>query len=161
MNQIEQIELTIKAEMIKLRELTRGSVVMSPKAKKTADRIQQLTERRNLLIANQTYSLGENLPDDEDERNKIYRLMVKIPIVADFLYACCVELHGALKKYNIQELTLTTQVENIKKQSKDMAFILSNFKPLERILTNDDTLIDALDRKVESFLDRHMKITEK
>lgn len=158
MNQIESIEKEIQSEKRKLASLTQGCVVMPPKAAKIMYKIERLKEKRDSIIANKTYSLGENLPENENDRNQIYLLMVKLPIVADFLYACCVELQDKLKQYNMQEITLSTKVKTIRDHSKDMAFLLSKFKPLEEILSADDTLIDSLDRKVNSFLHRNMKI---
>lgn len=158
MTQIESIEREIELEKRKLSDLTRGCVVMPPGASKILNRIAQLNEKRDSIIANQGQSLGANLPNDEAQRNEIYRLMVKLPIVADFLYACCVELQGVMKRHNMQELTLSTKVKTIRDHAKDMAFLLSKFAPLEEILSNDDTLIDALDRKVNSFLDCNLKI---
>ena len=158
MTQIESVEKEIKLEKSKLSNLTRGCVVAPPGTSKILDRIARLNAKRDSLIASQGQSLGENLPENEEDRNQIYRLMVKLPIVADFLYACCVELQGTLKRHNMQELTLSTKVKTIRDHAKDMAFMLSKFAPLEEILSNDDMLIDTLDRKVNSFLDRNLKI---
>lgn len=158
MTHLERIEKEIAEASAEMISLTRGCSAMPPKGRKLAEKIKRLKEKRDSVLANSTQTLAECLPADEAERNRIYKLLIKLPIVADFLYACCVELQGDLNKLNLKELTITRQVSGIKQQSKELAFMLSNFVPLERILSNDDALIDSLDRKVSSFLDYNMRI---
>jgi len=68
-------------------------------------------------------------------------------------------LRGLLQRHGIDELTLTKQVRQLKEQSAQLAFMLSQFDTLEQVLSSDDTLIAALDKKVDSFINRHLHIT--
>ena len=52
------------------------------------------------------------------------------------------------------------RVTGIQTRAKELAFTLSEFPELENILSADDTLIGALDRKVNDFLTRKMNITK-
>lgn len=158
MTQLERIESEINTAKAELAAMTRGCAILPPGAKKLADRIERLKEKRNSIIVNSTSSLGECLPEDEAQRNEVYRLLIKLPLVADFLYASCVDLQSVLNRYKLTELTITRKVNAIRQQSKELAFMLSQFVPLEQILSADDALIDSLDRKVSSFLDYNMRI---
>lgn len=112
------------------------------------------------MIADERHTLGSLLPNDPQQRNEIYRLLVKLPIVSDFLYSTCVDLQSVLKRYGLNELTMTEHVRKISTLAKDLAFLLTGFPELEKILAADDTLLAALDKKTDSFLSQRMKITQ-
>lgn len=159
MNAIDRKEQQIHDAMTQLGALTGGHAVMSPKALKLRERISRLTAELDAMRQHSSSSLGTALPEDEKLRNEVYRQIIKIPIAADYLYACCVDLRGTLSRHGIDELTLTRQIQQIRDLSKQLAFTLSQFKPLERILSDDDTLIAALDKKTDSYLTQRMRIT--
>lgn len=160
MTAIQRIDNKIAALRSEYAALTRGCAVVTPKARKVADRIARLNEERLQIAVEQRHSLGSLLPKDPDKRNEIYHKLVKLPLIADFLYSACVDLSGTLAAIGLNELTMMEQVSRMKNLSKELAFSLSQFPELENILSADDSLISALDKKVDSFLTRKMKITK-
>ncbi len=159
MTPIQRIDSRLAELSAEYSRLTLGKAVLPPKAKTIAAKMTQLRQERDRLIADEMHSLGTLLPTNPDERNEIYRLLIKLPIISDFLYSACVELQGVLKRHGLNELTMTQRVGRISAMSKDFAFLLSEFPELEKILSADDTLIEALDKKVKSFLSQRMKIS--
>lgn len=160
MTPIQRIDLRIAELSAEYARLTAGRAILVPGAKTAARKIAQLRQERERLIADERHSLGELLPTNPDERNEIYRLLVKLPIISDFLYGACVELSSMLRRHGLNELTLSRRVGRIKEEAKEFAFMLSNFPELEKILSADDTLIEALNKKVDSFLSQRMKISK-
>lgn len=160
MTPIQRIDQKIDLLRRQYADLTRGCAVISPKARKTADRIARLLDERKEMIASERHSLGALLPHDEKQRNAIYLRLVKLPVIADFLYGACVDLQGTLREIGLNELTMMRRVTDIQTCAKELAFTLSEFPELENILSADDTLIGALDRKVNDFLTRKMNITK-
>lgn len=160
MTPIQRIDSRLAELSAEYSRLTLGKAVLPPKAKTIAAKMTQLRQERDRLIADERHSLGTLLPTNPDERNEIYRLLIKLPIISDFLYNACVELQGVLKRHGLNELTMTQRVGRISAMSKDFAFLLSEFPELEKILSADDTLIEALNKKVESFLSQRMKINK-
>lgn len=141
------------------RQETRNQAAASPRAARLAAKITRLQQQRAAMASQERMSLGECLPKDPDKRNEVYRFLLKLPLISDFLYAACVDLQSLLKTYNMDELTLSARVKSIRDMAKELAFTLSGFPDLEAILSADDTLIDALDKKLDSFLSRRMNIT--
>ena len=158
MTPIQRIDQRITELTVEYSRAIAGKSVLPPKAKTIAAKIAQLRQERERLIADERHSLGALLPTNPDERNEIYRLLVKLPIISDFLYGACVELQSTLRRHGLNELTLSRRVGRIKEEAKEFAFMLSNFPELEKILSADDTLIEALNKKVDSFLSQRMKI---
>lgn len=160
MTPIQRIDQKIDALRRQYADLTRGCVAVSPKARQVADRISRLLNERREMVATERHSLGALLPHDEKQRNGIYLRLVKLPIIADFLYGACVDLQGTLKDIGLNELTMMRRVTDMQNLAKELAFTLSEFPELENILSADDMLIGALDRKVNDFLSRRMLITK-
>lgn len=160
MTTIERIDNEIRSAMAEYSSLTKRTAVVSPKAGKLAKKIKDLQQRRDNLIAGEQYTLASVLPKDGGQRNEIYRMLLKLPIIADFMYSACVDLRSRLESLGLNELTMTRQVRQMSETAKRLAFTLSEFTELENILSADDTLIGALDRKVNDFLTRRMDITD-
>ena len=160
MTPIQRIDNRIAELRRQYNDLTRGCVAVTPKTRRIADRIAQLLDEKRRIAATEHHSLGSILPKDPAERTKIYLRLVKLPIIADFLYSACVDLQGTLKDIGLNELTMMERVKSMQTLAKELAFTLSEFPELEAILTADETLISALDKKVDSFLIRKMQISE-
>lgn len=157
MKPIQNIDARIAALSADYARETTGRAILSARAKSLARKIAELQAERDRIIADERHALGSLLPDDPQQRNEIYRLLVKLPIVSDFLYSTCVELRSVLKRHGLNELTMTEHVRKISTLAKDFAFLLTGFPELEKILSADDTLIAALDKKTDSFLKQRMK----
>lgn len=159
MTPTERIDARIRDLMGQYAALTRGRAVMPPKAATIAAKIKELQQRKAQMAADERHSLGSLLPKDAESRNEIYRHLLKLPLIADFLYGACVDLQSLLQRYGMNELTLSDKVQSICRQSKELAFTLSQFEGTKAILSSNGTLTEALDKKVESYLRRQMNIT--
>lgn len=149
--------------------IMRGHVVPTGRAMVIRRKMDALCENREKAVKEavkaeaerkreEILSLGENLPQDETTRDRIFHMMLKLPLAADFLYALCCDLASELRKHGMTELTLTERTGRIKKEASELAFTLNEFEPLRKMLEEDDTLIDALDKKLTSFLGRNLNI---
>ena len=70
-------------------------------------------------------------------------------------------LPSLLSRHGISELSLTDQVKQLKAISARLALTLDEFPATSELLSKDDTLIDALHKKVDSFLIRRMEEADK
>lgn len=160
MTPAQRIDEQIRSLMGQYADLTRGRVVAPPKASRIAERIGELKRQKEALTAEERHSLGMLLPKDARQRNEVYRHLLRLPLIADFLYAACVDLQGLLERHGMNELTLSDKVSQICGLSRELAFTLSEYKGTEHILSNDETLVSALFKKLDSYLDRRMDITD-
>lgn len=160
MTAIERMDSQIGELMRQYSQMTRGKAVVPPKAATVALKIRELQRRKDELVHNERHSLGSLLPKDAKLRNEIYRHLLKLPLAADFLYASCVDLQGLLRRYGMNELTLSAKVAQICRLSKELAFTLSEFEETEQILSNNELLTESLDKRMESYLRHRMRITE-
>ena len=142
MTPAQRIDEQIRSLMGQYADLTRGRVVAPPKASRIAERIGELKRQKEALAAEERHSLGMLLPKDARQRNEVYRHLLRLPLIADFLYAAC------------------DKVSQICGLSRELAFTLSEYKGTEHILSNDETLVSALFKKLDSYLDRRMDITD-
>lgn len=159
MTPIERIDNNIAELMGQYSRLTRGKAVMPPKAATIAAKIKELRQRKSQLIAEERHSLGELLPTDPAQRNEVYRHLLRLPVVADFLYAACVELQSLLRRHGMNELTLSAKVAHICRFAKELAFTLSQFDGTEAILSNDDEVIGRMFGELDGYLRNEMNIT--
>ena len=160
MTPIQRIDQRITELTAEYSRAIAGKSVLPPKAKTLAAKIAGLKAERDRIAAEERHSLGSLLPTDPKQRNEIFRQLIKLPIISDFLYGACVELQNTLRRHGLNELTMTHRVAQISAMLKEFAFLLTNFPELEKILSDDDLLISALDKKVDSFLSQRMKISK-
>lgn len=160
-NKLDRIEAQLRELASRYAGMVRGKSVAPPKAAAVAAKIKQLQEERNQLLQEQRKSLRAALPDDEEVRAEVYFALLKLPIIADFLYDATVALRSMLTKLGMNELTMTEQVKQMKAIAHRMSSTLDDFPNTSKILSNDDTLINALHKKVDSFLLQQIKKLEK
>lgn len=158
MNIVQRIDERIQREMVRYNTEMRNRVTITPRASKISARIKALQEEKAQILSNERYSLASQLPDDETTRNEVYHQIIKLPIIADFLYSSTVDLQSLLKRLGVTEVTIAEKVKQIREISSKLAFLLSDFPALEKILSEDDVLIDGLHKKVDSFLRQRMRV---
>lgn len=158
MTRIERIDEEIKRETLRFAAITKGAVAMSPKAARLRLRIEQLKKERESAVAAEKRTLRELLPADEGERAEILTALLKLPLIADWLYNETVGLQSLLRRHGIaSEMTLSPKVESIRKTAASLAFTLEAVGATKTILDKDDTLIDALNKKLDSYLNTRRK----
>lgn len=157
----ERIDAQLKKLTAEYRATIRSQAVLPPKAAKLIVRIRELEKEKTRLLQQQRTSLRKALPDDERVRGEVYLALLKLPIIADFLYDATVSLRSLLSRHGIDELTLTDQVKQLKAISGRLALTLDEFPGTSELLSKDDTLIDSLHKKVNSFLLRRMEEASK
>lgn len=159
--QIDRIDSQLKQLAGEYRSIVRGNAVLPPKAAKLIAKIRELEDEKTRLIQQQRTTLRKALPEDEKVRGEVYLALLKLPIIADFLYDATLGLRSLLSKHGINELSLTDQVKQLKTISSRLALTLDEFPSTSELLSRDDTLIDALHKKVDSFLLRRMEEADK
>lgn len=156
----------IDARLIELREQLRsemaGRAVITHRASVLMKRIDELEHRLEEAMYPAQAPLGKMLPDDPEARNRIYRLLVKVPLAADLLYDVLVELQGEVHKLGLTEVTLTEAVNRARKGVEDLVLFIDSDKlgNLQDILSDDTDLIRNQTILLNRYLDEHMIIEE-
>lgn len=154
----------IEAHLTELREQLRremhGKTVLTRKASMLMKRIGETELRLEQALHPAQASLGQLLPDDTEVRNRIYRLLVKVPLAADLLYDILVELQGEVRTLGLSEVTLTEAVDKARKAVSQLVFFIDTDKlaGLQKILSADSELINQQTVLLDRFLDGHMEV---
>lgn len=160
-NPIDRIDMQLQQLAREYRTIVKNNAILPPKAAKLIARIRELEEEKTRLLQQQRTTLRRALPEDDKVRGEVYLALLKLPIIADFLYDATLGLRSLLSRHGINELSLTDQVKQLKAISARLALTLDEFPATSELLSKDDTLIDALHKKVDSFLLRRMEEADK
>lgn len=132
------------------------------KALRLMDRVKRLTDEIAQAENPESAPLGDLLGQDADDRARIYRLLVKVPLAADLLYDILTELQGEVRKLGVVEVTLTGHVNRVRREVEKIVLMideLSNEK-LRAVLDNDDVLVNDLTTIIDRYLSQNLTITD-
>ena len=87
--------------------------------------------------------------------------IIAMPLLADVMNDFVADVDGTLRKYGCQQTVFATYTQQIRRASLAMIDTLANSESgLTNLLDADDTLVDALRKKIISFLKQRMNITD-
>lgn len=154
----EREQLQDKIEQLKSqhRELMRGRMIPSSRA--------QAVERKILSIQEDI----KRLDHDAAERLALERapiddvlLIIAIPLLADVVNDIVADVNGMLRRRGCQETVFGIYASQIHKAAMSMVDTLDHDDAgLPFLLDVDDTLIDAVRKKLMSFIKQRLKINK-
>lgn len=119
--------------------------------RKIDDVEQQLAELRN----HGQIMLSQALKDKgEDAKNRIYKNLLRISVLADVVNNACEECKSELKKMGLQDFMFRKDVDELCKISQRIASVvlLPNNKRLEDFIVDNDDVVD----ECTAIADKHL-----
>lgn len=156
-NYREQLGIRLNALKVRYSDAMRGRMVPSSAALKTKKEIDALrTEIKELdRDAAERLALSKAPVDEVLE-------VIAIPLLADVINDVVAGVNKTLRKNGVQETIFGIYTAQIRKAALAMVDTLDHADAnLPRLLDEDDTLIDALRKKLMSFIKQRLNIKNK
>lgn len=140
----------------KYAEAMRGRVVPSPKAVRIKNEIYDL-ERE---IKEIDYRAAERLALSKAPIDEVLEV-IAIPLLADVMNDIVAGVDGMLRRNGCQETVFGEYTRQIRKAALAMVDALDHGEDnMPKLLEVDDTLIDAVKKKLMSFIKQRVEITK-
>lgn len=138
----------------KYTEMMRGKMIPSPRALKIKRQAILLEDEIKRLDRDAAEQLAlEKCPVDEVLE------VIAIPLLADVINDVVAGVDGTLRRNGVQETVFGLYTAQIRQAALAMVDTLDQAESnLPRLLDVDDTLIDAIKKKLMSFIKRRLKI---
>ena len=151
-----KIASRIEVLRLQLNDAMRGRVVPSAKAVKIRQEIDSLYDQMHRLDRDATERLAlEKAPIDEVLE------VIALPLLADVMNDVVAGVDAMLRRNGCQETVFGIYTSQIKKAALAMVNTLDHADDkLPRLLDVDDTLVDAVKKKLMSFIKQHLNITK-
>lgn len=146
----------IKTLTARYNEMVRGCVMPSPKAMRLRNEILTLKQHVDTLDrdAAERLALSKAPIDDVLE-------VIAIPLLADVMNDLVASVDGMLRRNGCQETVFGEYVRTIQRAAMAMVDTLSGTKDdLPKLLEVNDTLVDAVKKKLMTFIKQHLNITK-
>lgn len=138
------------------RELMRGRMVPSTRAQTVQRKIIETRNKIKQLDCDAAERLAlEKAPIDDVLE------VIAIPLLADVMNDIVAGVDGTLRRAGVQETVFGIYTAQIRRAALAMVDTLEHAEEsLPRLLDVDDTLVDAVRKKLMSFIKQHLKITK-
>lgn len=138
------------------RELMRGRMVPSSRAQAVQRKILALQAEMKRMDSDAAEKLAlEKAPIDEVLE------VIAIPLLADVMNDLVAGVDGMLRRQGVQETVFGMYAVQIRAAAMAMVDTLAaSEQGLPKLLDVDDTLVDAVKKKLMSFIKRRLKITK-
>lgn len=146
----------IKTLNARYKELMQGRTIPSPKALRIRNEIETLQKEVDALDRDAAERLAlEKAPIDEVLE------VIAIPLLADVMNDLVAGVDGMLRRNGCQETVFGDYTRQIRRAALAIVDTLEPTKSeLPRLLEVDDTLIDAVKKKLMSFIKQKLNITK-
>ena len=153
----ESLNREMKHLCAKFKEEMRGRVVATPKAMRISGKIDAVRERLLMMDRIDADKLTiRNVPIENILE------IVAIPLLADVMNDLVAGVDGMLRKNNCSDTVFADYVRTIRKASLDMVDTLYRSEcNLPKLLDVDDTLVDAIRKKLMSYITQRVNINDK
>lgn len=139
------------------KTLMRGRVMPSPKALRIKAEIQNIREE----IIRQDRDAAERLALEKIPIDDVLQV-IAIPLLADVMNDFIAGVDGMLRRNGVQETIFGIYTAQIRKSALAIVDTLSTAEEsLPRLLDVDDTLVDAVKKKLMSFIKQRLKIKKR
>lgn len=141
---------------MQLATAMRGRMTPSAKALKIKGEIDAVRKEIQALDRDAAERLAlEKAPVDEVLE------VIAIPLLADVMNDLVAGVDGMLRRNGVQETVFGIYTSQIRKAALAMVDTLDHSQAnLPRLLDVDDTLVDAVKKKLMSFIKQHLNITK-
>ena len=154
MNDRNKINSRIEALKLQLNDAMRGRVVPSAKAV----RIRQEIDELNDVLYRMDRDAAERLAMSKAPIDEVLEV-IALPLLADVMNDIVAGVDAMLRRNGVQETVFGTYTGQIKKAALAMVDTLDHAEAgLPRLLDVDDTLVDAVKKKLMTFIKQHLNI---
>lgn len=96
----------------------------------------------------------------EEDKNSIYKALLKISLAADYANECCEQAKDLLKKFGLNDFSLRPAVDEMCRQSQKIASfaIIPKQSLLADMITDNSEFIDACDAAADKHLKDKLKL---
>lgn len=155
MTQREQLQSRLQHQQRLLAEAMRGRLIPTKKAVEINESIQLTKAQIEQLDRDAIDKLNlEKMPIEKALE------IIAMPLLADVMNDFVADVDGTLRKYGCQETIFATYTQQIRRASLAIIDTLATAEFGQQLLDVDDTLVDALRKKIISFLKQRMNITD-
>lgn len=157
----EQTRADLQKTLDELRkrhsDMMRGRLVPSSRAQVLQRKINDLKEQINRMDREAVERLAlERAPIDDVLE------VIAIPLLADVMNDLVAGVDGMLRRQGCQETIFGDYIRQIRRAALTMVDTLATHEcGLVKLLDVDDTLVDAVRKKLMSFIRQRLKITKK
>lgn len=155
-NERKELVARIDALEARYREAMRGRMVPTPKALRIRNEIAALNRHVEAMDREASERLAlEKAPVDEVLE------VIAIPLLADVMNDIVAGVDGMLRRNGCQETVFSQYTSQIRHAALAMVDTLDHAEDnLPKLLDVDDTLVDAVKKKLMSFIRQRIKITK-
>lgn len=155
-NERQTLEVTLRHLQSKYSEAMRGRLVPSSRASRIKAQINTIQAEIDRL----DQDAAERLALAKAPVNEVLQV-IAIPLLADVLNDLVTDVNTMLRRHGVQETIFGMYTSQIRKAALAMVDTLSHTQEgLPRLLDVDDTLVDAVKKKVMSFIRQRINITD-
>lgn len=156
MNDRDKINSRIEALKLQLNDAMRGRVVPSAKAVKIRQEIDELND----VLYRMDRDAAERLAMSKAPIDEVLEV-IALPLLADVMNDIVAGVDAMLRRNGVPETVFGTYIGQIKKAALAMVNTLDHAEAgLPRLLDVDDTLVDAVRKKLMSFIRQRLNITK-
>lgn len=128
-----------------------GQYIQSMNLNNEIERIRKMIETEERYMTPRL--LNERMNQEEIDRSGVIPAIIVVHLAADFLTACCYEVEDILKKLGITATSVVPDVREIRKTADRLASSMGDVsEKLEFLIINNETLNEALLKKVTSYM---------
>lgn len=156
MNDRDKINSRIEVLKLQLNDAMRGRVVPSAKAVKIRQEIDELND----VLYRMDRDAAERLAMSKAPIDEVLEV-IALPLLADVMNDIVAGVDAMLRRNGVPETVFGTYTGQIKKAALAMVNTLDHAEAgLPRLLDVDDTLVDAVRKKLMSFIRQRLNITK-
>ena len=156
MNDRDKINSRIEVLKLQLNDAMRGRVVPSAKAVKIRQEIDELND----VLYRMDRDAAERLAMSKAPIDEVLEV-IALPLLADVMTDIVAGVDAMLRRNGCQETVFGVYTAQIRKAALAMVDTLEHSDDsLPRLLDVDDTLVDAVRKKLMSFIRQRLNITK-
>uniref|UniRef100_A0AAU8AUW1 Uncharacterized protein n=1 Tax=Dulem virus 40 TaxID=3145758 RepID=A0AAU8AUW1_9CAUD len=156
MTERERIQLRLGARRRELGDHMKGRVAVTPKAAQLLQKIAQDEEELKRIDREEADRLAlQNAPVDEVLQ------VIMIPLLADVMNDVAAGVNGMLRRRGCTETVFAEYTADLQRTAlKIVDTLAASEAGMPRLLDVDDTLVDAVKKKLMSFIRQRLNITK-
>lgn len=147
---------TLRSLEIRYSALMRGRMVPTPRAIALRKEIDAIKEQ----IADIDRDAAQRLALSRAPVDEVLEV-IALPLLADVMNDLVTSVDATLRRHGVQQTVFSTYTTAIRRNALAMVDTLDHAdESLPRLLDVDDTLVDAVRKKLMSFIRQRLKITK-
>lgn len=121
-------------------------------------RIEEIKAAVKVYEYTRSQPLRQLLEEDHINADTAVFMAIKMHLAADYLAHCAYDLHDYLKSKGLELKDVLANCKKVADESNKMANeIINKSEKFENLIVDDDVLIEAIDKKVASYIQQRVK----